>query len=235
MVADDGPRQTIRRNMKYERIAPTLIYSKLQRAVASYLASPIRDRKILERCREEIADEALNATSPKARENATYALRALETFERSLNALPIAGINLSLAPLYRAHVVGGVKVSIQPTALISVNRPRGKPLRGAIIIDTAKGIEPKTEEAKARAQTAMVHSAYMLHEHVSQSVTSDDEKSSSDYCMVFHTHRQELVKSPANYRSMLRNLEAACQDISVAWEAIDPPPSFDRLRARFRD
>ena len=34
MVADDGPRETMRRNMKYERISPTLLYAKLQRAVA---------------------------------------------------------------------------------------------------------------------------------------------------------------------------------------------------------
>jgi hypothetical protein len=32
MATEDGPRQTMRRNMKYERIAPTLIYRKLQKA-----------------------------------------------------------------------------------------------------------------------------------------------------------------------------------------------------------
>jgi hypothetical protein len=29
MAADDGPRETILRNLKYERIAPSLIYDKL--------------------------------------------------------------------------------------------------------------------------------------------------------------------------------------------------------------
>ena len=49
MAADDGPRETLLRNMKYERLARTLTYRTLYDAVASYLASPTRDRRILER------------------------------------------------------------------------------------------------------------------------------------------------------------------------------------------
>jgi hypothetical protein len=49
MAADDGPRETIVRNWKFERIAPSLIYDKLNQAVSSYLASPTLDRGILDR------------------------------------------------------------------------------------------------------------------------------------------------------------------------------------------
>lgn len=235
MVADDGPRETMRRNMKYERIAPTLIYRKLSKAVASYLASPIRDRMILQNCRDDLQLEQENAATPRARENATYGLRALEAFERSLNALPVSGINLELSPVFPPHVVEGVKVSVQPTVLSTVNRRRGKPLRGAIVVDAAKGQEPKSDEAKAKAHTAMTHSAYMLHEHVANTVASGDEKSSPEHCIVFHTHRQELVCSPTNYKKQLVNLQAACRDIAAAWDGIKPPPSFDASCARYRD
>jgi hypothetical protein len=235
MAADDGPRQTMRRNMKFERIAPTLLYRKVQRAVAGYLASPVRDRRILNQCRDDLEAERSNVTSPKAKENATYALRALDTFERSLNALPVGGVTVQLAPTFRAHMIESVKVSIQPTVLISVTRPRGRTLRGAIIVDTAKGIEPRTDDARRRATEGMMHAAYLLHEHVAGAVVMDGERPSPEHCMIFHTHRQELVCSPTNYKKLLRNVEAACRDITTSWESIAPPSSFDPAKARYRD
>jgi len=51
LAADDGPRETMLRNMRYERIAPSLIYRLLYPAVRAFLSSPTRDRGILERCR----------------------------------------------------------------------------------------------------------------------------------------------------------------------------------------
>jgi hypothetical protein len=225
----------MRRNMKYERIAPTLIYRKLQKGVAAYLSSPIRDRRILDRCRDDLEQERENATNATARDNAQYALRALEAFERSLNSLPITGLNLTLAPLQRATIIEGVKVSIQPTALIRVERQRGKARRGAIIVDTAKGQEPKSDDAKSRATDGMTHAAYLLHEFVANSITAQDERSSTEHCLIFHSHRPELVCSPQNYRSQLKNVEAACRDIANAWVAIQPPASFDPSRASYRE
>jgi hypothetical protein len=235
MTADDGPRETMRRNMKYERISPTILYSKLQRSVASFLASPIRDRRILDRCKTELEAEQQNARTPKAAENAVYAIRALETFERSLNSLPVGGMSLTLAPIYPAHMIEGVKVSIQPTALIAVARPRGKNLRGALIVDTAKGLAPKTDEVAGRMTEAMMHAAYLLHEQVAAGVIGGEERPSTDHCMVFHSYRQELVVSPSNYKRLLKNVEAACRDVAAAWNAITPPSSFDPTQARYRD
>ena len=189
----------------------------------------------MERCREELEGERENANSPKARENATYVLRALEVFERSLNAVPIGALTLTLAPIYKPRIIEGVKISIQPTALISIMRPRGCDLRGAIIVDTAKGIEPKSDDARSRMTTAMMHSACLLHDHVANIVVQDGERSSADHCMIFHTHRQELVASPSNYKKLIRNVEAACRDIVNAWDNITPPSSFDPSKARYRN
>lgn len=81
----------------------------------------------------------------------------------------------------------------------------------------------------------MTHSAYLLHELVVSAVLADGEKSSPEHCMVFHSYRQELVRSPNNYRTMLRNLRAACRHIASDWARIDPPDKFDESRARYRD
>ena len=235
MAASDGPRETMRRNMKYERMAPSLLYSKVAESVSSFLSSPTRDHRILTKCQQLLEDERDSATNATKRDNAVYALRSLEVFERSLNALPLAGLQFQKIGPLKPMEIEGVKVSVQPTALVTQVRPRGKNLRGAIIVDTAKGVEPKSDEARAQATMAMTHTAYLLHELVNDRIVAEDEKPSTDHCMVFHTYRQELVASPSNYRRMLGNMKAACRDIAARWDSIDPPPSFDPAAARYRN
>jgi len=89
--------KTILRAMKYERIAPTLLYDRLRRTIPRFLASPTRDRGILAECRSDLVRRRDSATSPQQAENLTYEIRALEAFESSLNALEIGGLNFELA------------------------------------------------------------------------------------------------------------------------------------------
>ena len=103
------------RDMRYERLAPTLIYRRLHHAIPRFLASPTRDRGILDSCREDLENDRAKATTPTAKDNCTYALRALEAFEASLNALPFAGWMLERAPLVPPLKINGVSVSVQPT------------------------------------------------------------------------------------------------------------------------
>ncbi|MGF1627545.1 MAG: hypothetical protein ACFCVH_21920 [Alphaproteobacteria bacterium] len=182
-----------------------------------------------------LEDERDAAINPGKRDNAIYALRGLEAFERSLNALPLSGLRFERAPTFKPLEIEGVKVSVQPHALITQVRPRGKNLRGALVVDTAKGILPKSEEAQAQLTLGMTHSAYLVHELVSERVAADDEKTGAELCMVFHTYRQELVVSPTNYRRALGNMKAACRDIAARWGSIIPPKRFDPADAYYRN
>lgn len=233
MAADDGPRETLLRNMKYERIARTLTYRTLYLAVASYLASPTRDRRILEKCRKVLEDELTLAINPTVIDNLTYELRALETFERSLNAMDIGSVTLERAATATPLNIEGVKISVRPTVYIRAARPRGVDLRGALVVDMAKGTLPKTDEAQAKLTKAMVHSAVLLHEHVAAAL--GDGKPSNAHAVIFHAHRQEWVSAPANYRSLLRNIEAVCRNIDRSWNGIVAPDNFDATRATYRD
>jgi hypothetical protein len=62
------------------------------------------------------------------------------------------------------------------SVLVTVRRQRGKELAGAVIIDTAKGTEPKTDDAAARLTEAMTHAAYLLHEHVANTVSETNQQ-----------------------------------------------------------
>ena len=234
MATDDSQRETICRNLKFERVARSTLHSKVHDAITGYLSSKTRDRGILNQCRELLEGERDRASKPQQKENAVYALRALAAFEASFNALSIGGLHLERPAHTQPHAISGVRVSVRPTVLVTVARPRGAPLRGALIVDPAKGITPKSEELQQRATAAMTYSAMMLHEHVS-TIVNEDERSSPEHCIVFHTHRQERVKAPTNYRRELGSIKAALRTISRSWRDIDPPASFDPAFATYRD
>ncbi len=234
MAADDGPRETILRNMRYERISRSLIYRLLYPAVASFLASPTRDRRILDKCRHELEQALAAEDNPTKKDNLRYEIRALDTFERSLNALEIGGINLERAPPGRRLQIEGIAVSVRPTAHIRVARPRGGELLGVLLIDVAKGIDPKTDQAKLKAMNAMNHTAILLHRYATEVFADAEGKISPDHCILFHTHRQERVSTPSTYRRDYRNIEAVCRNIARSWHGIEPPQAFDKSRATTR-
>ena len=56
-----------------------------------------------------------------------------------MNALEIGGLNLEKAAPRRLEIEG-VTVSVRPSAHIRASRQRGADLRGAVVIDVAKGV-----------------------------------------------------------------------------------------------
>lgn len=234
MAADASPRETILRAMKYERIAPTLLYDRLRRTIPRFLASPTRDRGILAECRSDLVRRRDSATSPQQAENLTYEIRALEAFESSLNALEIGGLNFELAAAAAPLRVEGVSISVQPTAHIRVRRSRGVDLAGAVIIDTAKGALAKTDKARAKLTNGMHHAAIMLHQYIVREFPGIDPRASADHCVIFHTNRQERVTAPDPYRRIYRDIEAECRNIARAWPTILEPPGYDSADAEFR-
>jgi hypothetical protein len=124
-----------------------------------------------------------------------FTLRALEAFERSLNAPGLDGLTFEPAPAAQPLRIQGVSVSVQPTAHIRVKRIRGADLVGAIVVDLAKGIESKTEESKSRTTAGMLHSAALLHQYVTSALARDGALPSAEHCVIFHSYRQERTCS----------------------------------------
>lgn len=234
MAADDGPRETIARDLKYERIARSLTYRILNQAAGNYLLSPLKDHVILHKCRALLEAEKAAATNPKVKEQYTYQLRALDAFEASLNALGLRDVHFEKWSQDNGLEIEGVKVSVYPTARIRASRPRAKhDLIGALVLDTAKGQSLKSKDGEDRANKAMLHSAAILHDHVSRGI-GDGEKASNEHSIVFHTFRPHKVTAPGNYKRLLRNVEAVCRNVRDNWDAIKPPPGFDADRATYR-
>jgi hypothetical protein len=237
MAADDGPRETLRRDMKYERIGRTTRYENVRRIVARFLSSPIRDMRILAAGAVYLADEIAEAASHEKRQNLRHKLRALNDFQGSLNAFGVGGWQLS-RPNRIMHPIAieGVRIHVHPTALARQPRPRGSDLIGAIIVDFAKGPSCNTDEARSKAEKSMKHSAVMLHERTEADAAGPDAagRASPEHCVILHAHRGEAIAAPSNYRTMMKNVRAVCRDIARAWADIEPPPGFDQRYAVYR-
>lgn len=236
MAADDGPRETLIRDLKYERLARSLVYRTLNQAVASFLVSPTRDRRILIAARETLVAERDASQNPRQRENIVYELRALDAFEASLNALSLTGWTLERVPVGGHRLdVEGVRINVRPTVRIRLRKLRGADQVGALLVDVAKGQAPKTDESAARVANAMTHSAIVLHQYVVDTLPEDGSKPSLDHTIVFHSHRQQAVTAPTNHKRRYRNIEAACRSVASRWDSIKPPPAFDPAAAVYRD
>lgn len=236
MATDEGPRETFAQGMKYERLARTLTYRRVYQAVASFLSAPTRDFRVLERCRKELNDElAAAASDPKQAMSIKHELAALAAFEKSLNSIPMDGLDLARASHIGGKLIyGEMTINVRPTVTVYRRRPRADDLRGAMLLDVAKGLPIKTPRAATRAKEAMEYTAMLLHEYVAGQLCADGEKPSRELCVVFHCFRQETVAPPSAYARELRNIQAVCRSLSRDWDSIPPPASFDEARATYR-
>lgn len=235
MAADEGPRETLRREMKYERLGHTLRNDDVRRAIRDFLLSPTRSLAILASCEDRLRAKISEAASTKARDNLTHQMRALNDFRNGLNELGIHGLQLwTKGHVFRPLSFEGVTISVQPYALVRQVRMRGRDQVGALLIDVAKGPSCKTDEAARKVEKAMIYSAILLRHIVSDAAVGPEEISSPEHCVVFHAHRAQRVAAPANYKTLMRNMLAECRDIRRAWNDIEAPPSFDPSRAQYR-
>lgn len=235
MAADDGPRETMRRDMRFERVARTIRYDNVRRAIGRFLASPTRSLAILAECEQMLEHEIREARSRERRASLAHELRALQDFQAGLNSLNLGGFQLwKHGHVFRPMDIEGVTVSVQPDVMVRQVRPRGRDQIGAIIVDVSKGQSCTTDEARRKVEKAMTHSAVLLHTLVADGATTESELASSNHCIVFHAHRAQVVTAPENYKTMMKNMQAVCRDIRRAWAGIEPPAGFDPSRATTR-
>lgn len=235
MAADDGPRETILRDAKYERVIRSLLYRDITETVKQYLSSPIRDARILAKGRARLNSLLESADDPTRKSNMRHQIATLDAFESALNSLGLGGLQAEMVSNENtALLIEGVKISVWPTVWLRQARPKGADLVGALMLDFAKGLPLRTDAARQKALTAMEFTTYLLHRKVAAERCSDGSKVSGSLCVMHHLHRGESVSAPDNYRNKLKNMEAVCRAIFRQWDTILPPAQYDPSDATIR-
>lgn len=122
-------------------------------------------------------------------------------------------------------IVEGAKISPRSTARVTVARSRGRDLIGAILVDAAKGIEPRTREAQERATSAMQHSAFLLREPVANVIAARHE-ALLRACLHLSPPAPEPVTRPANHK---RQREGCGSSVPRHCDAVGEPPTRPEL------
>ncbi len=235
MAADDGPRETLLRDSKYERLYRSIGYRDVNRTVRRYLSSATRSRTIILDGRDALEQRKESAGDPKELTNIDLQIAALDAFDASLNTLPIAGLEFEAVGNRLQRIkMEDVEISVFPTVWVRQRRTRGRDQLGALIIDPAMGTALKTPQAIAKDQRAKEVACSLLHVHVSSARCAETDVASNDHCMIFHVHRRRLYTSPTAYKRDLKNMEAVCRWAMDRWDRLSPPPSFDPAKARYR-
>lgn len=219
-LASPSRRQTIIRNAKY---APTFLvarYNEARSSVCDFLTDATRPVAKLHKA--EIGLKAQAAMAPtKFKENdallSAEAVASFATLVVDVKQYPKKFDNLLFTPVVGALPklpLSGVQVSVQ-IDLISKNV--SQETCGGIMLQTSKAIAVKSWREE--------HSNY---------VTSLIWMSSNDFlkghgnvdralCYSVDLFARKVVNAPTNYKTRVKNLEAACSEISALWDNIQPP------------
>jgi hypothetical protein len=115
-----------------------------------------------------------------------------------------------------AHLlIEGVRVSIQPEIVFSFAH-RGSKKFGGVIFNFSKGNQASLENGNGKFQAGDVAAALlflMLSVHFG---ASGGPRSAN--CFAVDVYRESVFPTPGAYKTMLRQIEAACRNIVRQWE-----------------
>ena len=219
-LASPSRRQVILRNAKY---APTFLvvrYSEARSSVCDYLTDGSRPVATLHKAEADLKAAAALADT-KFKENdallSAEAVASFANFVTNQKQYPNAFSKLMFEPLVGSMPklpLSDVSVSVQ-VDLVSKNMSKGT--CGAVLLQTSKAISAKSwrdEHSLYVASLIWMASTEFLKGHGGVD---------RNLCYAIDLFGKKATKAPSTYKTRVKNLEAACAEISAMWESIEPP------------
>ncbi len=219
-LASPSRRQIILRNARY---APTFLvvrYSDARRSVCDFLADSARPMAKLHKAEASLKDRAKVADTKFKENDALLSAEAVSSFAdlmskqrqslKAFNKLTFQPIKEQVPKLPMC----GVDVSVQ-IDLISKNIAKDK--CGGVLLQTSKTISAKAwreEHSNYVASLIWLATSTYLKDHgtVDRSL-----------CYTVDLFAKKAINAPSSYKTRVKNLEAACSEISALWDSIEPP------------
>jgi hypothetical protein len=210
----------ILRGAKYPGEARPLIiqYQQARRCIAACLITPENTNRLaaaaiadLEQRRDDPANR------PLVRDDARRSIEAIQTFQRSVNALDLRNVRFVASPRdSQPLMINGVEVSVSSDALSFTNHRDGDRV-GQLFVRCAIGGEG--DAAENRRADANQHLATIAHMHTSEYLTARGTPHSPT-SVVVDVMRGRAYRGPVSTTLRVRNIEAACRMISAIWADI---------------
>lgn len=178
-------------------------YSEARKAIVNYLSNNF-DKSILE---NEIEQLNQKTTGTNFQENdiasSILALKSMIAFEIPDNWKEL---NFSLCTQSMELNFNDVKINVNPDILIQ-GKLKGKEIKGGIKLYIGKTNPLKLEDMKV--VSTLVHQ--VLENKLS-------EPPNLVWCISIDVFSKSLCSAPKSYKNIRKNIEFACEELSIVWE-----------------
>ncbi|TGE23571.1 hypothetical protein [Hymenobacter metallicola] len=172
--------------------------------------------KMINKLRNEIID--LIANPPETADQQGKHKIKIQRKESCLEALEIFLDNTTILDQYKEHKftnniytnwieINGVKISVEPDIIITGHK-RKKPYTGAIKLYFSKSNKITKDMGKTISS--------MLYEHIKEFSNDADNK----HCFVYDVINTTIYSASTSYTTKIKEIQAACEDISAIWPTI---------------
>lgn len=201
-------RTNIVKNQKYPKKPVITRYNAARSTIVNYFIHGKGDRRIVEQKIQELLKQSYESKFRNS--DNQLSIEALSIFRRSKHPLDLSGFSeVRRAKKGDKLRVNGVDVSISPDVIFT-GRIRGKRFVGAIKLYIVKK-NPLSKDSGMYVCTLLRHS---LEEQYGAECVSPE------FCVLFDIFTGNYFIAPKAFKSLRREIEAACDQISAIWDKV---------------
>ena len=200
-------RKTIVRDQKYPKGYVVTRYGSARSAIVDFFVRGRGDKKVMEKTIKSLIQKSYDSTFKK--QDNELSIKALEIFSKTKISIDLTKLSISKFDSDLNNLlIEGVEVTVQPDIIIS-GSISGKPFVGAIKIHISKTNNLDPESGK--------YVAALLHKFLENSSTT---KVRPEFCISLDIFTGRYFIAPRSFKSLRKDIEAACNEIRLLWEQL---------------
>lgn len=233
LIMKPDSQETVLHNARFSSPPVVSPHQGAMKAIRAYCSDPHRSKGVLEDGKATLRRNHLDESNrPKTREESLRCIETIELFESGENAFGLNALPLVKSGKFPPMRVEGVGLSVQPDLLVTPIPLKGRERVGAIFFRPQKAPDPsacRLEETRRqkgdhRREMAkyMLAMAQMLMESHGKGLGEFDRTLSfvADIRL-----GERIVFSTSDHASRVKQIKAACKQISRLWAGIEPRAS----------
>ena len=192
-------------------------YSDLRAGLKTFLASPLRDTRLLDTLGNSLQQRASDTSlTSQRRQEAELSLGALEAFQR-VGKNRLAGYTFLPAPRRQdTLMISGVTVSVFLDLLVRREKPNRVEC-GGVLFRLSKADEDETEAANSKRREMGAYAATLAQMQV-RSMNNGEMVPSPDLCMSVDVQAGDVQFAKRDFVQRAQRLEAECRFIAAMWD-----------------
>ncbi len=223
LTATPPRRKTIIRDAKYPKTSVVARYSGAREAIGEYLCDDLRNSKVLYEGVESIKTrEAKFTATDWTKQDCALSVEAIEAFQSAYNSLGLAKISCRAIVTKQPKLqIEGVGVSVALDGTTHRTGKNGEKCVGGLILLFSKS-EASAKNREARCKTSAVLAAVFSEQHLAYLGQADPK-----ICYALDVFGKRIFPAPNMFPTKLDHMRAACEEVALRWDHIDPPTDYD--------